>query len=290
MYDFNARFDYSAIAKRKPLKWPNGAHVAVWIVPNIEYYPIDKPGPSLTPPRPAPDVLSYAWRDYGLRVGVWRMMEIMEKHGVKGTVALNSDVCKLCPDIIDEGNRLGWEWMGHGPENATFLDKQDEAAERALIRRTVQDIEKYTGRRPRGWLSPGLTETFNTPDILAEEGIIYNANWANDDQPYPMKTRTGQLFSIPYAVEAGDFPGFISNKQSAEEYGKLMMDQFDVLYEEGARNGRVVCFGLHPFLIGQPFRSKYFDLALKYFVSHDKAWLTTGGEIIDWYRKSYLGA
>jgi peptidoglycan/xylan/chitin deacetylase (PgdA/CDA1 family) len=291
MYEFTSRFDYSGIAKRKPLKWPKGAHVAVWIVPNVEYYPMNKPGPALTGvPRPEPDVLNYAWRDYGLRVGIWRMMEIMDRYKVRGTVALNSEVCKLCPDIIAEGNKLGWEWMGHGPDNSTFFDKQDEATERAMIRQTVQDIGRYTGRKPRGWLSPGLTETFNTPDLLVEEGIEYNANWANDDQPYPMKTRTGNLLSVPYAVEAGDFPGFISNKQSAEEYYKLMVDQFDVLYDEGATSGRVVAFGLHPFLIGQPFRAKYFDLALKHFASHDKVWFATGGEIADWYRSNYMDA
>jgi allantoinase len=291
MSKFDARFDYSAIAKRKPLKWPNGAHVAVWIIPNIEYYPIDKPGPVLFGnARPEPDVLNYSWREYGLRVGIWRMMEIMEKYKVRGTVALNSDVCALCPEIIQEGNRLGWEWMGHGFDNATFLEKQSEDEERALIRRTIADIEKHTGQRPRGWLSPGLTETSRTPDLLAEEGIEYNANWANDDQPYPMKTRKNRLFSIPYATEAGDFPAFICNNQSAEEYYRVMVDQFDVLYQEGARHGRVLALGLHPFLIGQPFRAKYFDLALRHYAAHDREWFATGREIIDWYRDHYLNA
>lgn len=234
------------------------------------------------------DVLNFSWREYGLRVGIWRMMEVMEKHNVRATVALNSDICEHCPEIIKAGNTLGWEWMGHGQNNATFFDKQSEEEERAIMRGTLDAIEKHSGKRPKGWLSPGLTETFNTPDILAEEGIEYVANWVNDDQPYPMKTRKNQLISIPYSLEIGDIPAFLEMKQSAEEFYKMMVDEFDVLYQEGAKSGRVMAMGLHPFLIGRAFRCKYFDMALEYITKHDHVWVATGNEIVGWYREKYL--
>ena len=154
------RFNYSAIVDRPPLRWPNGARVAVWVIPNIEHFLFDRPSTSVTAATVGlvPDVLNYSWRDYGVRVGIWRMMDVMEKHGVKGTVALNSDVCTKYPRIIEAANGLGWEWMGHGRNNSILINKQPEDEERGLIREVVETITKGTGHRPRGWLGPALTE------------------------------------------------------------------------------------------------------------------------------------
>ena len=288
----HARFPYSAIVDRKPLRWPKGARVAVWIVPNIEHFLFDRPATSVTQVTTAlvPDVLNYSWRDYGVRVGVWRMMEVMERHGFKGTVALNSDVCGRYPRIIEEGNRLGWEWMGHGTNNSTLINRQSEEEERALISGVVQTIERSTGAHPRGWLSPALSESHRTLDILAENGIEYVGNWVNDEQPYPMRVKSGTVLSMPYSIEINDIPAFLDQKQSGETFGRMICDQFDGLYEDGAKSGRVMAICLHPFLIGHPHRSKYFAQALAHIASRQDVWLAKGGEIANWYRKNYLAA
>ena len=282
------RFDYSAIVDRPRLRWPDGARVAVWVIPNIEHFLFDRPSTSVTAATVGlvPDVLNYSWRDYGVRVGIWRMMEVMEKHGVKGTVALNADVCIKYPRIIDAANQLGWEWMGHGRNNSILINKQPEDEERALIREVVETIIKGTGHRPRGWLGPALTESHRTLDILAENGIDYVGDWVNDEQPYPMRVTRGQMTSIPYSIELNDIPAFLDGKKTGEDFGKMICDQFDVLYEDGASSGRVMSICLHPFLIGHPHRSKYFDQALKHIRSRREVWFAKGAEIVDWYRKS----
>ena len=282
------RFDYSAIVDRPRLSWPNGARVAVWVIPNIEHFLFDRPSTRIATLPVNPDVLNYSWRDYGVRVGIWRMMEVMEKYGVKGTVALNSDVCDRYPRIIEEGRKLGWEWMGHGTNNSTLINNQTEAEERALIKQVVGTIAKSVGKTPRGWLSPALSETVRTPDILAENGIEYVCNWVNDDQPYPMRVKKGSMISMPYSTEINDIPALLDLHQSPETFGQMICDQFDVLYEDGAKTGRVMSICLHPFLVGYPHRSKYFAKALAHVTSRQDVWLTTGSEITDWYKKNYL--
>jgi allantoinase len=288
----HGRFPYSAIIDRKPLRWPNGARVAVWVIPNIEHFLFDRPSTSVTQATTSlvPDVLNYSWRDYGVRVGIWRLMDVMERHGFKGTVALNSDVCGHYPRIIEEGNRLRWEWMGHGTNNSTLINRQSEEEERALISGVVQTIEKATGTHPRGWLSPALSESHRTLDILAENKIEYVGNWVNDEQPYPMRVKSGHMLSMPYSIEINDIPAFLDHHQSGETFGRMIRDQFDGLYEDGAKTGRVMAICLHPFLIGHPHRSKHFAQALAHIASRQEVWLAKGGEIADWYRKNYLDA
>lgn len=286
------RFPYSPIIDRKPLRWPKGARVAVWVIPNIEHFLFDRPSTSATHATTSlvPDVLNYSWRDYGVRVGIWRLMEIMERHGFKGTVALNSDVCDRYPRIIEEGNHLQWEWMGHGTNNSTLINRQSENEERALVAGVVQTIERATGSHPRGWLSPALSESHRTLDILAENKIEYVCNWVNDEQPYPMRVHNGSILSMPYSIEINDIPAFLDQKQSGETFGRMICDQFDGLYEDGAKSGRVMAIALHPFLIGHPHRSKYFAQALAHIASRQEVWIAKGGEIADWYKKNYSGA
>ncbi|WP_225772981.1 polysaccharide deacetylase family protein [Inquilinus sp. Marseille-Q2685] len=282
------RFPYSAIVDRPPLRWPNGARVAVWVVPNIEHFLFDRPSSSINPHTAGlvPDVLNYSWRDYGVRVGIWRLMEVMEKHGFKGTVALNSDVVRHYPRIIEAGQALGWEWMGHGMTNSTLIHAQPEEEEREIVRGVVDTIERATGRRPRGWLSPALTESHRTLDLLAEAGIDYVANWVNDEQPYPMRVKSGSMLSLPYSIEINDFNAFLFQGQTGEQFAQTIRDQFDVLYEDGAATGRVMGIALHPFLIGHPHRARHFAAALAHIAAHDGVWLATGSEIADWYRKA----
>ena len=285
----HGRFEYSPIIDRPALRWPNGARVALWVIPNIEHFLFDRPSTSISGATSAlkPDILNYSWRDYGVRIGIWRMMEIMHRHGVRGTVALNSDVCREYPRIIEEGNKLGWEWMGHGATNSILINSQSEADERALIKEVVGTIARSVGKAPRGWLSPALSETVHTLDLLAENGIEYVGNWVNDEQPYPMRVRKGAMFSIPYSSEINDIPALLGLHQSPERFGQMICDQFDVLYEDGAKTGRVMSICLHPFLVGHPHRSKYFAKALAHITSRQEVWLATGSEIIDWYKQHY---
>jgi len=280
------RFDFSPIVDRPPLRWPNGARVALWVIPNIEHFLFDRPSTSVTMATigMVPDVLNYSWRDYGVRVGIWRLMDVMEKHGVKGTVALNSEVCAKYPRIIEAGNKLAWEWMGHGTNNSTMINKQPEDEERALIKQVVDTIAKATGRKPRGWLGPALTESHRTLDILAENGIDYVGDWVNDEQPYPMRVKSGQMFSLPYSIEINDIPAFLEMRRSGEEFARMICDQFDGLYEDGAKSARVMAICLHPFLIGHPHRSKYFDQALAHIRKRQDVWLATGAQIVDAYK------
>jgi|DewCreStandDraft_4_1066084.scaffolds.fasta_scaffold08539_6 peptidoglycan/xylan/chitin deacetylase (PgdA/CDA1 family) len=283
------RFDYSPIIDRPPLRWPNGARVAVWVIPNIEHFYFDRPAHAIAHATRGfvPDVHNYSWRDYGVRVGIWRVMEIMQRYGIRGTVALNSDCCREYPRIIEEGKKLGWEWMGHGTSNSILLSGLAEREERAIIKETVDTITACVGTAPRGWLSPALSETARTLDILAEHGIEYVGDWTNDEQPYPMRVKKGALYSIPYSSEINDIPALLELRLSPERFGRMICDQFDVLYEDGVKTGRVMAICLHPFLVGHPHRAKYLDRALKHVTSRREVWLATGGEIIDWYKNQY---
>ena len=178
--------------------------------------------------------------------------------------------------------------MGHGTTNSVLINRQTEAEERALVNGVVEAIHKGTGKRPRGWLSPALSETTRTLDLLAAAGIDYVGNWVNDDQPYAMRVKSGRMLSMPYSAEINDIPALLGLHQSPEMFGQMIRDQFDVLYEDGAKTGRVMSICLHPFLIGHPHRSKYLDQALKHITSRQEVWLATGSEIADWYRKNYL--
>jgi peptidoglycan/xylan/chitin deacetylase (PgdA/CDA1 family) len=286
------RFDYSPISRRPPLRLPGGARVAVWIVPNVEHFHYDKPAMSLTPMTMSlkPDVLNYAWRDYGVRVGIWRVMEILERQGFPATAAVNSEACEHYPQIIEEGNRLGWEWMAHGATNSGLFTGMPIDQERGLITQVLDTIDKATGKRCRGWLGPALTETDNTLDLLAEAGIRYVADWCNDEQPYRMSTRSGPIVAMPYTLELGDIPIFLSHGGTGEDFYRIATDQFDVLYEEGAKRPRVFCMALHPFLIGHPFRARHLERVLAYIKARDAVWITTGGALLDWYLGENTGA
>ncbi len=275
MIDFeqSSLFPYTAIIDRPPVKWPGGARIAVWVVPNIEHFHLEL-GPG------APDVRNHGRRDYGNRVGVWRLMETLTRYGLRGTVALNSEVIKYYPRIIEECIKLKWELMGHGTTNSVTLSGLSIEKEEAIIGQTKRAIESC-GQRMRGWLGPGLTETFNTLDLLRAHDVDYVADWCNDDLPYAMNNG---LISIPYSLELNDMPLFNNPSISVVDYERRIRDSFDVLYAEGETHGRVMCISLHPFLMGAAHRIKYLNQALAYVTGHEGVWLATGGEIIDAYK------
>jgi len=287
-----SHYDYSAIIDREPLELPNGARVAVVPYINIEHFPEDIPGTALVPGTAgfSPDPLNYGWRDYGNRVGLWRMMDIMDPLGMRGTVCLNSDIIREYPRIIEEGEKRNWAWIGHGINNApaNFLSGIEEDREREIINSVLHDMESVLGRKTKGWLGPFLVETMNTPNILADLGVQYLCDFCADDQPFKFNTKTGSLISVPYTVELNDIPAFLNLGVTGEAFGDMIIDQFDVLYEEGSANARIMPICLHNFLVGQPFRAKHLKRAFEHIASHSDVWLTTGDEVNDWYRQSYV--
>jgi peptidoglycan/xylan/chitin deacetylase (PgdA/CDA1 family) len=255
----------------------------------VEVWHYDSPvgtGVSPNPGKRVPDVINYAWREYGLRVGLWRIADVLDEAGIKATVALNSQVCDAHPKVIEEMKKRGWEFMGHGTTNSESLAGLQPDVETKVIKHVLGTIEKATGRRPRGWLGTGLTQTFNTLDILAAEGVVYCGDWNNDDQPYPMKVKTGKMTAIPYCMEINDIPLFIRKGYTGEQYLRSVMDQFETLYADSAKQPRVMGIPLHPMITGQPLRIKYLQRALAEMKKHERVWFATGGEIIDAYEKA----
>ena len=283
-------YEYSAIIDRAPLIFPDNARVAVVVYMNIEHFPAERPGTPIVPQTAqfTPDPLNYGWRDYGQRVGIWRLMEILDRVGMPASVCLNSDVCREYPRIIEEGKKRNWEWMGHGRNNTEILNGLSEEDEKQLIDEVVSEIEAATGSKPKGWLGPFITANPSTPETLLSAGIEYYCDYSCDDQPFPMSTQSGSLLSMPYSVECNDLPSVLSFGATAEDLGQIIRDQFDVLYAEGATNARVMPICLHTFIAGQAFRAKYIEAALQYIKSHDDVWFTTAGAINDWFRQNHL--
>ncbi|MEO3973645.1 polysaccharide deacetylase family protein [Streptomyces sp. CAU 1734] len=282
----NQLFDYSPLPERRPVHWPDGARVAFYLAVNVEHYRIDRPSTSIFPDTRelAPDPLNYGWRDYGPRVGIWRLIESLDRHRIRASVMLNSDVTRHYPQIIEAGRRRGWVWAAHGRDNSTLQAHMTREEERAYLADVVAAIEEATGSRPRGWLGPALTETFNTPALLAELGLEYVLDWANDDQPYRLKV-PGML-SVPYSIEVNDISLFVGKSLSGPDFVRVVKDQLDQLHADAAHSGRVMSLVLHPFVINQPFRHKYLDQALEYIAHHPGVWLTTSDEIAGHYART----
>jgi allantoinase len=281
-------YDYSPITDRPRRELPDGKRLAVWIGLNIEHYAYGQPAISLAQftAELVPDPLNYGWRDYGPRVGVWRLIELLDRFGVRASAIVNTDVFERYPQIVAAGRERGWAWVGHGQSNSRWhvgMERDDEAA---FLRSIVEAFESATGGRPRGWLGPALTSTMNTTELLAELGFDYTLDWANDDQPYAMNVPSGRLLSVPYSSEVNDIPAFVLHHHTGEQFAQAVIDQFDVLYEEGASSLRVMGIGIHPFLVGQPFRAKHFARALEHIAGHDDVWLATSDEITAWYLDS----
>jgi peptidoglycan/xylan/chitin deacetylase (PgdA/CDA1 family) len=281
----NELYDYSPIVERPPLRWPDGNRLAFYVGLNVEHYQVDKPSTSITAATAGlvPDPLNYGWRDYGPRVGIWRMLDALDRFGLRASVLLNSAACDRYPQIIEAGRARNWTWLAHGRDNSTVhapLSRDDEAP---LLADMMSTIERATGARPRGWMGPALNASFNTPELLAELGIEYILDWCSDDQPFPMRVKAGRMISVPYSIEVNDISLFVGHSCSGPEYERLVKDQFDRLYAESESSGRVMALAAHPFVLGQPFRIKYLENAIEYIVGHDGVWLPTTDEIADWY-------
>jgi peptidoglycan/xylan/chitin deacetylase (PgdA/CDA1 family) len=283
----NPRADYAPIPFRKPLRLPGNARVAVMTVVNVEEWDFNAPMARAMLPAPqgtvvVPDVANFGWFDYGMRVGFWRKKAVLDRYGIRATLSLNASVCKSYPRLVSECVRSGWELLGHGYLQRPINVEKDE---RAVIRRTIDTIASSTGQKPRGWMGPGLAETYHTPDILAEEGLEYVCDWCNDDQPYELKVKRGRLVSIPYTIEINDIPIYLVKHAPSPEIFNLARDQFDTLYREGAENARVMVVSTHPYVTGVPHRIKYYERIFEYLRSFEGVLFMTGSEILDWYNE-----
>ncbi|BBX93089.1 polysaccharide deacetylase family protein [Mycolicibacterium boenickei] len=285
MTTFQPPFTYNPIVDREPIHWPGGARVAVYLGLNVEHFLADRPSTSIWPGTAdlIPDALNYGWRDYGARVGIWRTIEALDRHGIRPSVLLNSAVIEHHPQIVAAGVERDWTWLAHGRTNSILHTGFTVDEERRLLAEITDDIAEATGRRPRGWMGPGLTETAHTPELLAELGFHYVLDWTNDDQPYPL-TVPGML-SVPYSVELNDLLIFGKGFTGAE-FVQMVIDQYEQLRADSAAGGRVMALALHPFVIGQPFRHKYFDRVLEYLAAQPDAWLTTSDEIASTWRSA----
>ena len=276
-------FPFVPINDRPVLKWPNGARLAVWIIPNIEFFPLKQgiPGSPYSGDAPVPSVRAWAQRDYGNRVGIWRIMEVLQKRGVRASPTLNSDICDHHPQIVKAAVELGWEILGHNETNSRWLNQMPPDEEGPSIARTLAKIAALSGRRPTGWLGAGLAETWHTLDHLADQGIEYVADWVSDDQPFFMTLDDGRkLVSIPYSYEINDSPFIQTRAGHVDQFVAAIKRQFDTLYAEGAHSARVMAICLHPYLIGVPHRIAGLDEAIGYIAAHDGVWFATGGEIV----------
>lgn len=279
----NVLYDYSPITSRPKLTLPNGARVAFYVGVNIEHYEIDKPSTSIFrgTAHLKPDPLNYGWRDYGPRVGIWRMIEALDKYGMRASVLLNSDVCRHYPQIIDAGKDRDWAWIAHGKNNSIFQADMTIEEEQRYLSEVVRTISEATGRPIKGWMGPGLTETFETPRLLKELGLSYVLDWCADDQPF--RLNVPGMISVPYSVELNDIMLFTGHGLSGDDFYRTVVDQFDQLYKDAEHSGRVMALCLHPFVINQPFRHKYLEKVLEYITRHEGVWLTTSDDIAAHY-------
>ncbi|MFC6160319.1 polysaccharide deacetylase family protein [Kribbella sp. NPDC058693] len=270
-------YDYSPITERPALEWPDGKRVAFYVGLNIEHFLPDEPSTSIWPLDVKPDALNQGWREYGSRVGIWRTIDILDRHGVRASALVNSMVAEHNPQIIKAGVERDWAWLAHGQTNSILHTGYEPDEERRILTDITTTIETATGKRPKGWMGPALTETHNTPELLGELGYQYVLDWTNDDQPY--RLNVPGMLSVPYTLELNDL-GLFLRGLSGPDFLQMVKDQYDVLREEG---GRVMALALHPFVIGQPFRAKYLNLALEYIAAQSDVWLTTSDEIAAHY-------
>ncbi|MGE3540537.1 MAG: polysaccharide deacetylase family protein [Candidatus Tectimicrobiota bacterium] len=283
------RVAYSPIIDRPVITWPHNARVAFWVSPNVEHYeylPEYDGHRNPWPRTPYPDVREYSYRDYGNRIGFWRMLEVLDAHRIRCCVSLNLAVLEHYPEIATAMVQRDWDFMSHGIYNTRYLYGYTAEQEREFYRDSIATLKRLTGKQLKGMLGPAISGTERTPDLMAEAGLIYHTDWMHDDQPVPIQVQQGRLISVPYSIELNDSPLFRTHYEG-DYFVHICKEQFDQLYAEGAESGRVMCIALHPFTIGQPHRAEYLDEILSYIMAHDGVWQTTADEIAEYYLAHY---
>jgi allantoinase len=279
------RLDYSAIIDRPALQLPDGARMAVWTIMNVEKWDAARPQPRTILPPPMgepllPDLPNWAWHEYGNRVGFWRLRDMFADFGVTPTLAMNGAIIEAYPRIAEEALNNGWDFMGQGFVQAPMHRLDDQADH---IGRTVEAIRAFTGHAPRGWESPGLTETEDTLDLLAAAGIEYVADWPLDDQPVRLKVRSGDMVSVPYPVETNDITMMALQQHTSDVFAQRTIDHFERLYQDSADITRIMGISLHTYISGVPHRIKYVEQVFEHIASKPDVLLWTGEQVLDWY-------
>lgn len=281
-------YDYWPYINRPKIIWPGGKKLAFWLAPNIEFYELDPPrNPHRKSwARPWPDISNYSYRDHGNRVGHWRLMEMMDEFDIRGSVSLSTAMCQHHPEIIAACNEREWEFFSHGIYNTRYTYGMSRAQEDAMIKDSLKTVFEATGQTVRGYLAPALTHSEHTIELLAENDLWYSCDLFQDDQPQPLKTKSGKkLISMPYSLEVNDHYAFNVYGQSAQQYADLLMAHFDQLLEEGGDSGTVMCIPVHAYLIGRAHRMGPFRKVLEHITAHkDEVWISTAAEIARFYR------
>ena len=282
------RFEYSALPQRKPWKLPGGARIAVYTVVNIEEWEIERPVAREYVSAPAgvvtvPNIPNWAWHEYGMRVGIWRLVDALTARNLKASVAINAQVCEGADEPVARALRdAGWPFMGHGYAQVPVHKVEDQAES---IRKSFQILKDYTGQAPMGWLGPGLHETLDTLDHLAEAGFKFVCDWPMDEQPVMMKTKSSPIMAMPYNLEMSDLPMMVVHVHESRVWLERLKDQFDRMYQDGANQPRVLSMSVHPYITGAPHRIKYFEAVYDYIMQHDDVWFATAEEIYDWFQE-----
>jgi len=276
----HGRYAYSAITRRENYDWPGGKRLAVYLGFNIEHFDFGAGlGAALGPKTPEPDVLNFSWRDYGNRVGVWRCLELFESMKLPVGVLINTSLYDYCPEVIEAFAKRGDELIGHGHTNSERQGEMTPAQEKELLQNCRDRTRRESGVTPLGWLSPWISESVNTPDLLAETGYKYTLNWCHDDQPIRFTTRSGELWSIPYPQELNDIPMIVARQMDGKDFADMIVDNFDEMLEQSKAQPLVMGIALHPYLVGQPYRLRHLRRALYHLAKAPGVWFTTPGKI-----------
>ena len=286
-------YDWSPLVNRGVLRWPANARLALCVIVNLEHMEWSPPAGSYTTElpggwghRPFTDLARPSHREYGHRVGIFRVLDVLDRHGIKATVAMDALSAENYPYLVSHCLSRRCEIMGHGISASRMItSNMTELEERDYIQTSIDALTQATGSSPSGWLGPEHGESTRTPQLLAEAGIRYVCDWANDEQPYPFKTSKGELLSLPIMFDMDDVNALWDRRVTIARYAELLKQCFDTMHDDGAQNGRLLVINLHPWLIGQPFRIRYLDDALRHMMSSQGVWAATGSEIVDWYRR-----
>lgn len=291
-------YDYWPYRDRPKITWPNGARVAFWVAPNIEFYELAPPANPHRKawPQPYPAIAGYGIRDYGNRVGHQRQMALLDKYNIRGSISLSTALCDHHPEIIELCKARDWEFFSHGIYNTRYTYGMSSEQEREMIHDSMSTIYRHTGQKCAGYLAPALSHSDETIDLFAEVGTelfgddagFYTCDLFHDDQPTPIHTRSNKRFvSIPYSLEMNDTIAYVSNKVTPREYGRMLKANFDRLYQEGAQSGTIMCIPTHNYQVSCPHRLKAYEEALEYITGHSDVWVTTGREIASYYKTHY---
>lgn len=284
MLKSHGRYDYSPISRRPDYSWPGGKRLAVHLSLNVEHFAFGEGmGNDYSVPQPAPNVRSYAWRDYGNRVGAWRLLEFADAYQLPYALLINSELYDYCPELVAAFAARGDEIVGHGRTNSERQTEMPLDEERRCIGEATAAIEKHWGRKPLGWLAPYIAQTHDSLDLLKEAGYRYMMDWSLDDQPVWFRTRHGPILSVPYSHELNDSVEVVSRKTGSEELCNNMIAQFDEMLAESARRPLVMPIVLHSFVLGQPYRLHHFRKVIEHILRHrEQIWLTRPGEICEY--------